>query len=123
MKKETIKEIGTINIERLEVIEGSLEMRIPVEVISEQMNSTLDLLFEDFKKNHPSVETICYETRLVFCFGQFNPEFSLTVIIFDGNDQDNVEIWDELEIALPEEPKKQIRKIAWDKLGETFLNM
>ena len=44
MKNATIKEIGTINIDRVEVAEGQIEMRIPVDVISEQMDTTLDTL-------------------------------------------------------------------------------
>ena len=77
--KQTIKEIGTINVESLEVAEGQLEMRMPVEVISEQLDTTLDELFAKFQKDHPKVasENIAYEARMVFSFNRYNPEFSL----------------------------------------------
>lgn len=125
MKKTTIKEIGTINIEAVEVAEGAIEMRVPVEVISEQMDTTLDKLLEDYMKKNPQIEqeNICYEARLVFQFGCLNPEFSLMIIVFDGDGKGTDEIWDELEVTLSEDVKKQFRKIAWDKLGEALFNL
>lgn len=125
MEATTIKEIGVINVEGLEVAEGQLEMRMPVEVISEQLDSTLDNLFAKFQKDHPQItsENIVYEARMVFSLNRYNPEFSLMLIIFDAEDQGTAEIWDELEVTLSDDAKKQFRKIAWDKLGETILNL
>ena len=125
MKKTTIKEIGTINIEAVEVAEGAIEMRLPVEVISEQMDATLDKVIENYKVNNPQIEqgNIFYEARLVFHFGSANPEFSLMLIVFDRDCKGTDEIWDELEVVLSEDAKKQFRKIAWDKLGEAILNL
>lgn len=123
--KQTIKEIGTINVESLEVAEGQLEMRMPVEVISEQLDTTLDELFAKFQKDHPKVasENIAYEARMVFSFNRYNPEFSLMLIVFDAENQGTAEIWDELEVTLSEDAKKQFRKLAWDKLGEALFNL
>lgn len=123
--KTTIKEIGTINIEAVEVAEGQLEMRIPVEVVSKQLGKTLDELFVNFKNTHPEVtdENIVYEARMIFSFNRYNPEFSLMLIIFNSDDQETVEIWDELEVTLSEDAKKQFRRIAWDKLGEALFNL
>lgn len=123
--KQTIKEIGTINIDAMEVAEGSIEMRVPVEVISKQMDITLDRVLADYYKSNPQVEpgNVCYETRLVFQFGRLNPEFSLMLIVFDRDYKGTDEIWDELEVTLSDEAKKQFRKIAWDKLGEALFNL
>lgn len=125
MERTTISEVGTVNIEQLEVAEGYLEMRIPVEVVSQQMDKKLDKYFDDYKKNHPETptENIFYETRLVFSLNRYNPEFSLMLIVFDGENQDKAEIWDELQVTLSEEQKKQFRKIAWEKLGEALFNV
>lgn len=125
MKKTTIKEIGTINIEAVEVAEGIIEMRIPVEVISDQLDSTLDQVIANYKENNPEIkqDNIFYEARLVFHFGCANPEFSLMLIVFDGDYKGNDEIWDELEVTLSEDAKKQFRKLAWDKLGEALFNL
>ena len=125
MKNTTIKEIGTINIDAVEVAEGTIEMRIPVEVISEQMDATLDKALAYYYKCNPQVDPsdVYYEARLVFQFGRLNPEFSLTVIVFDKDDKGTDEIWDELEVTLSEDAKKQFRKIAWDKLGDALFNI
>lgn len=123
--KQTIKEIGTINVEGLEVAEGAIEMRMPVEVISEQLDTKLDEIFDYYKKNNPQInqDSIFYEARLVFQFGRSNPEFSLMLIVFDKDYKGSDEIWDELEVTLSEDAKKQFRKIAWDKLGEALFNL
>ena len=123
--KKTIKEIGTINIDAVEVAEGAIEMRGPVEAISKEMDATLDKLFKDFEKSYPEVkkDNITYEARMVFSFNRYNPEFSLMLIIFDAENQETAEIWDELEVTLSEDAKKQFRKIAWNKLGEALFNL
>ena len=123
--KKTIKEIGTINIDAVEVAEGAIEMRVPVEAISKEMDATLDKLFKDFEKSYPEVKknNITYEARMVFSFNRYNPEFSLMLIIFDAENQETAEIWDELEVTLSEDAKKQFRKIAWNKLGEALFNL
>lgn len=123
--KKTIKEIGTINIDAVEVAEGAIEMRVPVEAISKEMDVTLDKLFKDFEKSYPEVkkDNITYEARMVFSFNRYNPEFSLMLIIFDAENQETAEIWDELEVTLSEDAKKQFRKIAWNKLGEALSNL
>lgn len=125
MKNTTIKEIGTINIDAVEVAEGIIEMRVPVEVISEQMDATLDKVIENYKVNNPQIEqdNIFYEARLVFHFGTANPEFSLMLIVFDGDYKGTDEIWDELQVTLSEDARKQFRKIVWNKLGETLFNL
>lgn len=125
MKKETIKEIGVINIDAIEVAEGCIEMRIPVEIVSQQLDNKLDKLIADFEKNHPDAtkRNIAYEARMVFSLNRYNPEFTLMLIIFDAENQDTAEIWDELEVTLSEDAKKQFRKIAWEKFGEALFNL
>ena len=125
MKTQDIKEIGTINIDAVEVAEGIIEMRVPVEVISEQMDATLDKVIENYKVNNPQIEqdNIFYEARLVFHFGTANPEISLMLIVFDGDYKGTDEIWDELQVTLSEDARKQFRKIVWNKLGETLFNL
>lgn len=125
MKKTVIKEVGTINVERLEVAEGVIEMRMPVEVISEQFDTKLDEILNCYRENNPQIkqENVFYEARLIFQFGRENPEFSLMVIVFDKDKKGVDEFWDELEVTLSEDVKKQIRKIAWNKLGEALFNL
>lgn len=123
--KQTIKEIGVINIDAISCAEGVVEMRVPVEIISEQMNETLDKIYECYFEKNPQInrDDVYFESRLVFQFGRANPEFSLMLIVFDKDDKGVDEIWDELEVTLSEEAKKQFRKIAWDKLGEALFEL
>lgn len=123
--KQIIKEVGTINVDDLKVAEGTIEMRMPVEVISEQLDMKLDDIYESYKKSNPQIEqeNIFYEARLIFQFGRENPEFSLMLIVFDKDYKGSDEIWDELKVTLSDEAKKQFRKIAWDKLGEALFNL
>ena len=123
--KQIIKEVGTINVDDLKVAEGTIEMRMPVEVISEQLDMKLDEIYESYKKSNPQIEqeNIFYEARLIFQFGRENPEFSLMLIVFDKDYKGSDEIWDELKVTLSDEAKKQFRKIAWDKLGEALFNL
>lgn len=126
MKATTIKEIGVFNVEGLEVTEGRLEIRVPVDVVSEDLDKNLDKFFKDFSEHHPKVkeENISFEARIIFDFGNCNnPEFSLELIIFDSENHRAVEFWDELEITLSEDAKKQFRRIAWQKFGEAILNL
>lgn len=126
MRKTTIKNFGTINIEQLEVSNGQLEIFIPVEVISDELDAVLERLTEDFRKRHPEVENVAYNIRLVFTFGYANPEFELLVTIFNDSDLDTFEEYDSVfigDIELPEEQRKQIKKVVWNKLGETLLNL
>ena len=123
MKKFEINEIGTINIENFEVAEGIIEMRMPIEVVSEQMDNSLDKVFEDFKDSYPEVESPVYEARLVFHLGHANPEFSMMIIVFDADDEDKMVMWDELKVTLSDEARKHFRKVAWDKLGEILFSM
>ena len=125
MKATTIKEIGVFNVEGLEVTEGRLEIRVPVDVVSEDLNNNLDKFFKDFSEHHPKVQkdNISFEARIIFDFGYNNPEFSLELIIFDSKNHRTVEFWDELEITLSEDAKKQLRRIAWQKFGEAILNL
>lgn len=123
MKKMTINEIGTVNIENFEMAEGIIEMRMPIEVVSEQMEETLDKFFEYFKKDYPEVENPVYEARLVFHFGHANHEFSMMIIVFDADDNDKMLMWDELKVTLSNEARKHFRKVAWEKLGEVLFDM
>lgn len=123
MKKITVADIGTINLNTFEVTEGVLEMRMPVEVTSEQMEDTLDGLFADFNKRNPDVENPAYEIRLIFCFGYSNPEFTMTIIVFDADNQNVAEVYEEIGVQLSDDARKNFRKAAWEKLGEALFGI
>lgn len=122
---KTIKEIGTFKIESLNVAEGCIEMRMPVDVISKQLDAKLDEVFAYYKTKNPTIknEDICFEARLVFQFGRLNPDVSLMLIIFDKDEKGIDEIWDELKVTISDADKKQLKKIAWEKLGDVLFEL
>ena len=126
MKRNILKNIGTINIEKLEVIGGQLEVFIPVEVTSKELDAVLEKCEADFREKHPAVkEEISFNLNLVFSMGYANPEFELQIMLFDDSESileeyDNYFIGD---IELSEDQRKQIKKVMWDKMGEMFFNL
>ena len=125
MKRNKINNLGTINIESLEVSNGQMEVFIPVELISDELDVVLEKCAKDFKEHHPEVETPCFNLRLVFSFGYANPEFELLVVMFDEASE-GYEEYDSCfvgDIELTQEQTKQIKKVMWDKLGESLLNL
>lgn len=125
MKRNKINNLGTINVESLEVSNGQMEVFIPVELISDELDVVLEKCSKDFKEHHPEVETPCFNLRLVFSFGYANPEFELLVVMFDEASEE-FEEYDSCfigDVELSEEQTKQIKKVMWDKLGETLFNL
>lgn len=126
MKRNKISNLGTINIKSLEVSNGQMEIFIPVEVISDELDAVLEKCAENFRVHHPEVENPSFNLRLVFSFGYANPEFELLVVMFDETSADKFEEYDSSfvgDIELSEEQRKQIKKVMWDKLGETLFNL
>ena len=60
MKKTKISNLGSISIENLEVNNGQIEVFIPVDVISNELDEVLVKCTEDFRKHHPEVEKPCF---------------------------------------------------------------
>lgn len=126
MRKTTIKNLGTIDIEQIEVSNGQLEIFIPVDVISNELDAVLEKCAEEYKEHYPEVETPSFCLRLVFSFGYANPEFELLVIMYDEESGDKFREYDSCfigDIELSTEQTKQIKKVVWNKLGETLLNL
>lgn len=126
MRKNILKDLGTINIEQIEVSNGQLEIFVPVEVISNELDAVLEKCAKDYKEHYPEVETPSFCMRLVFSFGYANPEFELLVIMCDEESEDKFREYDSCfigDIELSTEQTKQIKKVVWNKLGETLLNL
>lgn len=125
MKRTKISNLGSISIENLEVNNGQIEVFIPVEVVSDELDAILEKCAENFKECHPDVELPCFNLRLLFSFGYANPEFELLILMYDEATE-SFEEYDGIftgEVELSEEQKKQIKKVMWDKLGTTLLNL
>lgn len=126
MKKTKISNLGSISVENLEINNGQIEVFIPVEAVSDELDAILEKCAENFKERHPEVELPCFNLRLLFSFGYANPEFELLVLMYDDKSEGKYEEYDSIftgELELSEEQKKKIKKVMWDKLGTTLLNL
>lgn len=127
MKRNTIKNLGTISIDKLEIVGGTIEVFIPVEASSNELDDVLEKCKASYKKDHPEIENVSFNVNLVFSMGYANPEFELQILVFDEDtDGETCEEYDSFfvgDIELSEDQKKQIKKVMWDKLGETLFNL
>lgn len=121
MKRNILKDLGTINIEKLEIIGGWIEIFIPVDVASKELDEVLEKCEAGFREKHPEVKEITFDMSLVFSMGYANPEFELQIMIFDSDSESIFEEYDGFfigDIVLAEDQVKQIKKVMWDKMGE-----
>ena len=126
MKRNTIKNLGTISIDKLEIVGGMIEVFIPVEASSNELDVVLEKCKASYKKDHPEIENVSFNVNLVFSMGYANPEFELQILVFDDTTGETFEEYDSYcvgDIELSEDQKKQIKKVMWDKLGETLFNL
>ncbi|MDD3361537.1 MAG: hypothetical protein PHW34_07690 [Hespellia sp.] len=128
MKKVSIANMGKVELEGIEVINGQLEVHIPVEI---ERNSKVDLFIDEcmkhYKEIYPTIDTmedVYFDFMLIVSFGYANPEFEFQIYICqksDNKNKDTSELFDGFNISLSESDTKMIKKIIWNKLGETFL--
>ena len=126
MKRNILKNLGTINIEKLEVIGGKFEVFIPVEVASKELNAVFAKCEADFREKHPEVKEITFDMNLVFSMGYANPEFELQIMVLDDDSESIFEEYDRYsigDIELSENQTKQIKKVMWYKIGEMLFNL
>lgn len=126
MKRNILRNLGTINIDKLEILGGQIEVFIPVEAVSDELDAVMTKCENRYRKDHPEVTNVAFNVNLVFTMGYANPEFELQIAVFDEDNGDTFEEFDSFfvgDIELSEEQKKQIKKVMWDELGKTFLNL
>lgn len=129
MKKETVKNIGVIDLEHVSVGNGQLEVHVPLAEIGKEADRIIDNCISRYKKSYPQVNTendIYWDFRLMFSFGYANPEFEIMVVVWQRSDdeqQETAEIYDGIPVTLTKEDSHKIKKVIWDKLGETLFNL
>lgn len=126
MKRNILRNLGTINIDKLEIVGGQIEVFIPVEAVSNELDAVITKCENSYRKDHPEVTNIAFNMNLVFTMGYANPEFELQIVVFDKESRDTFEEFDGFfvgDIELSEKQKKQIKKVMWDELGKTLLNL
>lgn len=126
MKKNIIKDLGTIDMSSIDITNGLIEVFIYLDDISSELDAVIERCMSDYRENHPEVEGISFCVKLVFSIGYENPEFELHIEIFESETMKHCEEYDSFDIGdieLSEEQKKQIKKVMWNKLGETLLSL
>lgn len=135
----TIENIGTVSVKDLEICEGNIGLYIPIKTMSPQIREQLDKLekrfIDNFKKNHPDVDTsgftLNYDIALhmylntnSFAKEQENKvSYEVHYIIWftDGeNNELDVDFCDPVEIDINNEDSTYLKKLVITKLMDKF---
>lgn len=124
MRKQNIKELGVIDIDRVTSNNGRITTFIPIKVIGNELDELLDTLQADFEEKHPEVENLTFTVNITYIYGEMDsPRFELEVIVWDESNAETAEFYDEIEINLSEQATKEVKKIIWDALGKSIFNL
>ena len=53
IKTVEVKEIGTINLNKIEAVSGQFEVFIPILHVNQEMDDLMEKLYKDFRSKHP----------------------------------------------------------------------
>ena len=124
MKKQNIKELGVIDIDKVTSNNGRITTFIPIKVIGNELDELLDTLQADFEEKHTEVENLTFTVNITYIFGEMDsPRFELEVIVWDESNDKVAEFYDEIGINLSEQATKEVKKIIWDALGKSIFNL
>jgi hypothetical protein len=120
MKKQSISNIGIIDIDKVEFKGGQIIIFVPIVAFNDELGELLDTLEKDFRKKHPEAnEEISVDVSIVYSFGLWaNAEYELEIIMFDPKDEEVEEDYTEIKINPSEQAIRNIKKIIWNKMGE-----
>jgi len=129
MRIKAVKDIGTINLNNVEVNSGQIEIHIPVIDAKGKVGQILDYCMERYKGEYPmvNVETDIYmDFNITYSFGGYTcPEFEAYVLVWQKSDEelhaDTCECYD-FDFTLDGQEARDLKRIMWEKLGETILN-
>ena len=128
MTAKNINELGTIDLDRVMATNGRIETFVPIKVIGDELDELLEALHEDFRTKHPEVNDMDtnFTVNVIYSFGGFvddEPEFELEIIIWDNNDDDVAEFYEEIKVNLSENATKEVKKAIWKGLGHMLFDL
>lgn len=129
IKTVEVKEIGAINLNNIEAVNGNLLVHIPISHANEGLEDLMKKLYKDFLVKHPDVdeEEICVDVNVQYTFGGWitgiNSDFILDIYLWQESNEDVVEDYDDIPLYLSEEGTRTIKKLIWDALGKMLLNI
>ena len=112
MKRNILRNLGTINVEEIAIMGGQIEVFVPVDVISNELDAVIVKCENKYREEHPEVVNVAVNVNLVFPMVYANPEFALQIVLFDEDNQNNFEEYDDCivgDIELPEEQKSRLK--------------
>ena len=129
IKTVEVKEIGSINLNNIEAVNGNLLVHIPISHANEGLEDLMKKLYKDFLVKHPDVdeEEICVDVNVQYTFGGWmtgiNSDFILDIYLWQESNEDVVEDYDDIPLYLSEEGTRTVKKLIWDALGKMLLNI
>ena len=128
MTAKNINELGTIDLDRVMATNGRIETFVPIKVIGDELDELLEALHEDFRTKHPEVtdQDTTFTVNVIYSFGGFvddEPEFELEIIIWDENNDDIAEFYEEIKVNLSEDATKEVKKAIWEGLGHMLFDL
>lgn len=124
-----VKEVGTINMEKIESTDGQLTVHIPVISASKELEALLDRLQADFMAKHPEVSEldVCFDVNVIYSFGGYvagiGSDFVFDIYVWKEGNEDIVENYDEIALHMGEEGMKQIKQVIWNALGKMLMSI
>ena len=124
-----VKELGAINLNNIEAVNGNLLVHIPISHANEGLEELMKKLYKDFLEKHPEVDEkeICADVNVQYTFGGWltgiDSDFILDIYLWQESNEDVVEDYDEIPLYLGEEGTRKIKKVIWDALGKMLLNI
>lgn len=129
IKTVEVKEIGAINLNNIEAVNGNLLVHIPISHANEGLEDLMKKLYKDFLVKHPDVDEkeICVDVNVQYTFGGWitgiNSDFILDICIWQDTNEDIVEEYDDIPLYLGKEGTRTVKKLIWDALGKMLLNI
>jgi len=116
IKTVEVKEIGAINLNNIEAVNGNLLVHIPISHANEGLEDLMKKLYKDFLVKHPDVDEkeICVDVNVQYTFGGWitgiNSDFILDIYLWQESNEDVVEDYDDIPLYLGEEGTRTIKK-------------
>lgn len=124
MKAQNIKELGVIDMNKVEACNGRITTFVPIKVIGDELDELLDTLHADFKTKHPEVEETMFTVHVVYIYGELDsPRYELEIIVWDESNDVVAEFYEEIEVNLSEQAQREVKKAIWDALGKSLFNL
>lgn len=129
------KSLGVVELDGVCINGGQIEVHIPVDEVSEQLEKVLDECVKLYIQKHDkaTMEELNFDIRVILSCGNFcrgdgkEAEFHLFIVVWQKSDEetgkDTAEFYEEIPVSFSAEETRRIKKIIWDSLGEMLFSL